>query len=81
MQKVGYQLHVLFVSTDNLGILNTRIEERVRQGDDYVRPDIVKERYLAGLDMLKQNYKKPDILQLFDNSEKMTLMVDFRLGS
>lgn len=81
LQANGYTLHIMFVSTDNVEILNKRIEERVLLGEHFVREDIVLQRYLAGLNLLKHYFEKPDVLQLFDNSEKMELIADIRLGN
>src|SRR6516165_6111406 len=36
MQKTGYELHVLYMSTDSLDVLNQRIKERVQLGDHFV---------------------------------------------
>jgi predicted ABC-type ATPase len=80
LQKTGYQLNVFFISTNDLAILNKRIAERVQTGDHYVRPDVVKERYLKSLQLLKHNYQKPDVLYLLDNSKEITLMAKFQSG-
>lgn len=80
VQKTDYQLHIIYVSTDDLEILNRRIEGRVKQGDHYVRPDIVKERYLNGLGFLKHYFKIPDHLQLFDNSVTSSLIAEIEFG-
>lgn len=46
VKQSGYQLHLVFLSTDDLELLQNRIEERYLPGEHYVRPDIVAERYL-----------------------------------
>ena len=68
IQKSGYTVHVLYMSTDNLDVLNQRIKERVQLGDHFVNPSIVEERYVTGLKLLNYYFSKPDRLQLFDNS-------------
>ena len=80
MQKTGYELHVLYMSTDNLDVLNKRIKERVQLGDHFVNPSIVEERYVTGLKLLNHYFSKPDRLQLFDNSTKVQLLADIRQG-
>lgn len=80
VQKTGYQLHVLYMSTDHLSLLNGRIAERVRLGDHFVRPDIVEERYIAGLKLLNHYFKVPDRLQLLDNSKTPTLVLEANYG-
>lgn len=79
-QKTSYQLHIIYVSTHSLDILNYRIENRVAQGDHYVRPDIVQERYLNGLNLLNNYFAIPDRLQLFDNTLTSTLVAEIELG-
>lgn len=71
VQETGYQLHIIYVSTNSIEALNARISNRVREGGHYVRPDVVEERYMAGLRLLNHYFDKPDRLQLFDNSETM----------
>lgn len=80
MQKTGYKLHVLYMSTDNLEMLNRRIQQRTLLGDHFVKPDIVEERYVTGLKLLDHYFDKPDKLQLFDNSQKTTLLVEIDKG-
>lgn len=80
IQRTGYMLHVLYMSTDDLSILNNRIRERALLGDHYVKPDIVEERYITGLKLLNHYLDKPDKLQLFDNSEKTRLLIEINKG-
>lgn len=80
MQKTGYELHILYMSTDNLDVLNNRIRERTRLGDHYVKPDIVEERYVAGLKLLNHYFDSPEKIQLFDNSEKTILLAEISQG-
>jgi len=80
MQQTGYKLHVLFLSTNNLEILNSRIKERTLLGDHFVRPDIVEERYLSSLNLLNHYFEKADKLQLFDNSKSPELIAEITFG-
>lgn len=80
IQTSGYLLHIIYISTSNLDVLNSRIEERYKLGGHFVRPDIVKERYLSGLNLLNHYYTKPDKLQLFDNSVTMQLVAELSRG-
>src|SRR5437867_2525651 len=45
VKKLGYKLHLVYLSTDDLELLNNRIYERSLRGEHFVRPDIVEERY------------------------------------
>src|SRR6185312_769586 len=80
MQQTGYKLHVLFLSTNNVEILNSRIKERTLLGDHFVRPDIVEERYLSSLNLLNHYFEKADKLQLFDNSKSPELIAEITFG-
>ncbi|HEY2726743.1 MAG TPA: hypothetical protein VGI61_06195 [Parafilimonas sp.] len=80
MQKSGYALHILYMSTDDFDVLNKRIKERVLLGDHFVNPAIVEERYVTGLKLLNHYFSKPDKLQLFDNSKTANLLAEISKG-
>ena len=84
VKKLGYQLHLVYLSTDNLELLNSRIYERSLRGEHFVRPDIVEERYFLSLKLLNYYYKIPNVIQLIDNSEALkpiALIKDGKLES
>ena len=70
-KKLGYRLHLVYLSTDDLDLLNSRIEERSLRGEHFVRPDIVEERYFVSLKLLNHYFVEADTLQLIDNSETL----------
>jgi predicted ABC-type ATPase len=74
VQKSGYRLHLVFLSTDDLQVLHDRIKERTLRGEHFVRPDIVEERYYTGLRLLKHYLPVPDVVQLIDNTAPLTLV-------
>ncbi|HVU98329.1 MAG TPA: hypothetical protein VHE34_24060 [Puia sp.] len=80
VQELGYELHVKYYSTDQLQVLNDRIAIRVRLGDHFVRPDIVEQRYISGLKLLDHYFHYPDVLELFDNTDSMVLVGEFKRG-
>jgi predicted ABC-type ATPase len=80
IQQTGYQLHILYLSTGNLEMLNSRIKERTLLGDHFVRPKIVEERYINSLNLLDHYFEKADKLQLFDNSQSLKLMAEISCG-
>jgi predicted ABC-type ATPase len=79
-QKTGYNINVIYLSTDNLNLLNARIDQRVLAGEHYVRPDIVEERYINSLNLLNHYFKIPDQIQLFDNSKSLQLIAEIKQG-
>jgi predicted ABC-type ATPase len=80
IQKLGYQVNVIYISTSDLDVLSSRIETRVQLGGHFVLPEVVRERYLAGLHLLNHYFDKPDKLQLFDNSVSMQLVAEIAKG-
>jgi predicted ABC-type ATPase len=80
IQELGYKIHIIYLSTSELKVLNSRIANRVKLGGHFVLPDVVRERYMAGLNLLNHYFDKPDKLQLFDNSETMKLVAEITKG-
>jgi predicted ABC-type ATPase len=79
-QKQGFTLNIIYLSTDSLDLLNDRIDARVLAGEHYIRPDVVEERYLNGLNLLNHYFEKSDSLQLFDNSSTLVLVAEVHKG-
>jgi predicted ABC-type ATPase len=79
-QKTGYDVHLIYLSTDKQEVLNSRIAERVILGDHYIRPDIVLQRYEASLSLLNHYFDKPVFLQLFDNTKSIELKAEVKQG-
>ena len=61
-------------------MLNNRIAGRTLLGEDFVKPDIVAERYVTGLMLLDHYFNNPDKLQLYDNFEKVQLIAEISQG-
>jgi len=76
IQKLGYRLQLIFLSTNNIGILNKRIEERTQRGEHFVTPTIVEERYITGLKLLNHYFDIPDKITLIDNSENGVIILE-----
>ena len=64
------------MSTDDLELLNQRIEERSRRGEHYVLPKIVEDRYLTSLKLLDHYFDIPDKISLIDNSKVGALVLE-----
>ena len=80
IQKTGYNVNLIYLSCDELSLLNSRIDQRVLAGEHYVRPDIVEERYINSLKLLDHYFQVPDTIQLFDNSSSLVLIGEVRKG-
>lgn len=68
MQRRGYDFVLLFMCTSQLTTLVERVKNRYQQGGHFVREDIIRERYINGLEWLNHFFDKPDSLILFDTS-------------
>ena len=79
-QKIGYQINLIYLSTDKLDVLNERIVQRTLAGGHYIRPDIVKERYINSLNLLRHYFIKLDSIQLYDNSKTLVRVADIKHG-
>ena len=68
VQFLGYQIIVTFYCVDDIKLCVDRVENRVKQGGHFVRPDIIKARYDNALKLLSHYKDIPDLLLLVDNS-------------
>jgi predicted ABC-type ATPase len=76
IRNSGYRLELIFLCTDNVFLLNKRIEERAQRGEPDIEPWEVEERYFKSLQLLDQYFDIPVMVQLIDNSEIATLIVE-----
>jgi len=74
MKRLGYNLHLIFLCTDNIQILKKRIEERTMRGEQ-VESIEMEERYKTGLKLLDYYFDIPVRIQLIDNSENTWLVL------
>ena len=81
LQKLGYEVQVLFVSVNDKETLNKRITDRVKTGKGhFVDPVIVEHRYNEGLRLLNHNFHVPDKLILINNSVKIDCVLIAQKG-
>jgi len=69
-QEKGYKLDVTYVSVQSVELAKNRVAQRVAAGGHPIPEKQIEERYAAGLELIKHNYKVPDRLELVDNSGK-----------
>ncbi len=81
VQGLGYTLHLNFFGVSDVDICINRVYNRVLQGGHFVRPDIVKMRYEAGLKLLKYYKDIPNRLILTDNTTESTNCTELSLGT
>jgi predicted ABC-type ATPase len=80
IQLIGYQIVIDFFCVDNIQTCINRVNNRVKEGGHFVRPDIVKMRYENGLKLLKYYLNIPDLLILTDNSNTPVKFVEMKKG-
>ena len=68
IQQLGYVFELVFFCTNQLETLVQRVKDRYLQGGHFVREDIIRGRYEAGLYLLNMYFDKPDFLTLIDTS-------------
>lgn len=73
-KEIGYRFELIFLSTSDLDILYNRVINRHLQGGHFVREDVVRGRYEAGLILLNHFFDKPDALTLIDSSDRLEIV-------
>ena len=71
---------LLIAKNSALLLTDYSISERYRQGEHFVKPEVVMERYVNGLNLLNHYFNRPDILELFDNTKKMVRLAEISQG-
>ncbi len=74
LKELGYSFRLLFMCVSDLTILNQRVISRYQQGGHFVREDIIRGRYEAGLLLLNHFFDEPDVLMLIDGSAQPELI-------
>ncbi|MCY7360076.1 MAG: AAA family ATPase [Rudanella sp.] len=74
LQQAGYAFRLIFMCVDDLTVLNQRVISRYQQGGHFVREDIIRGRYEAGLLLLNHFFDEPDVLMLIDGSAQPELI-------
>lgn len=80
IQLIGYQVVIDFFCTDSIQTCINRVNNRVKEGGHFVRPDIIKMRYENGLKLLKYYKNIPNLLILTDNSKTPVKFVELEKG-
>ena len=69
-QEQGYKLDITYVNLQTVELCKNRVAQRVAAGGHPIPEKQIEERYVSALELIKQNYKVPDRLELVDNSGK-----------
>ena len=68
LQAKGNKIVIYFISVENVETCIERVKSRVKVGGHNVNPDVIRERYVRGLALLKHYKNFPDTLVLLDNT-------------
>lgn len=75
---LGYHVSLLFLSLPSADVAIGRVAERVRQGGHSVPEDVVRRRFVAGLENFERIYRPlVDAWALFDNAGTEPVLVDW----
>ena len=67
--EAGYELVLIYIWLDNIGISKRRVEKRVAHGGHHVGEESIRENYTAGLKSLDSRFRDHwDEIYIFDNS-------------
>lgn len=70
-KEIDYRFELIFLSTSDLDILYNRVINRYLQGGHFVREDVIRGRYEAGLVLLNHFFSEPDTLTLIDSTDRL----------
>jgi predicted ABC-type ATPase len=76
-QAVGYRVKLIFLSLPSVGMSIDRVATRVAQGGHNVPENIIKRRFLSGLNNFHETYKPlVDVWALYDNSQNAPILLE-----
>jgi Uncharacterized protein conserved in bacteria len=74
-RQKGFQVDMVFVTTESALINRQRVENRVAQGGHGVDPEKIVERYGRAMNMLPLALEKVDSAKVYDNTHKEPILV------
>jgi len=80
IRGLGYAVHLNFFCVSDVEICVDRVLNRVFQGGHFVRQDVVRARFEAGLTLLRHFKDIPDQLILTDNTTESAICAELASG-
>ncbi|WP_326942500.1 zeta toxin family protein [Actimicrobium sp. GrIS 1.19] len=77
----GYEVTLVFVTTDDAEKNVQRVKKRVEQGGHGVEPGAVPDRYVASMHLLAAALDHADQAKVYDNSSDKPLLVAIKRGA
>lgn len=77
-QVLGYRVELIFLRLANADEAVARVAQRVLQGGHHIPEDVIRRRFVAGLQNFQQLYVPlVDSWALYDNSGKVPILLDW----
>ena len=75
----GYHVSLIFLSLRSANVALERVRNRVKQGGHNIPPDVIKRRFIAGLENFNKIYKDVvDEWQVLDNTDADPTPIDWK---
>ncbi len=75
----GYKTSLIFLSLSSASIAIERVKNRVKQGGHNIPIDVIKRRYIAGIENFNTIYKDlVDDWQVLDNTDSEPIPIDWK---
>lgn len=77
-KKLGYFIHLYFLTLPNPEMAISRVAERVQQGGHNIPEHVIRRRFTAGLQNFEQHYRQAvDKWTMYDNSNDLPILLAF----
>lgn len=75
-REAGYNVHLIFLSLNDVNISIQRVAKRVAQGGHHIPTPVIQRRFKAGLQLFHSDYKKAvNSWMLYDNSSDPMILL------
>ena len=78
-QQAGYEVKLIFLRLSSAEEAVARVAQRVRQGGHDIPPEVIRRRFVAGLENFQRYYAPAvDVWALYDNAGEAPVLLDWR---
>ena len=77
-QQAGYEVKLIFLRLSSAEEAVARVAQRVRQGGHDIPPEVIRRRFVAGLENFQRYYAPAvDVWALYDNAGEVPVLLDW----
>ena len=77
-QQAGYEVKLIFLRLSSAEEAVARVAQRVRQGGHDIPPEVIRRRFVAGLENFQRYYAPAvDVWALYDNAGEAPVLLDW----